>query len=69
MIDDSQFGDDLDLPQTTLTVIFCIVACLERIRGFEKMGLHGVTLSFRAGGRRERMEALSEGIIKPLKGQ
>ena len=43
--------------------------CLERIRGFEKMGLHGVTLSFRAGGRKERMEALSEGIIKPLKGQ
>jgi len=43
-------------------------ACLERIRKLETLGLHGVTLSFRAGGRQQRMEALSEGIIKPLKG-
>jgi len=42
--------------------------CLERIRKLEQLGLHGVTLSFRAGGRRERMEELHEGIIKPLKG-
>jgi len=42
--------------------------CLERMRKLETLGLHGVTLSFRAGGRRQRMEALSEGIIKPLKG-
>ena len=41
--------------------------CLGRIRKLETLGLHGVTLSFRAGGRKERMEALSEGIIKPLK--
>lgn len=41
--------------------------CLDRIRKLEQLGLHGVTLSFRAGGRQARMEALSEGIIQPLK--
>jgi 5,10-methylenetetrahydromethanopterin reductase len=41
--------------------------CLERIRKLETLGLDGVTLAFRAGGRRETMEALHEGIIKPLK--
>ena len=39
--------------------------CLERIRKLDTLGLHGVTLSFRAGGRKERMEAICEGIIKP----
>ena len=38
-----------------------------RIRKLETPELHGVTLSFRSGGRKERMEAFSEGIIKPLK--
>ena len=42
--------------------------CLARIRKLEALGLHGVTLSFRAGGRKERMEELHEEIIKPLKG-
>jgi len=42
--------------------------CLARIRKLEPLGLHGVTLAFRAGGRKERMEELHEGIIKPLKG-
>ncbi|MCP5012564.1 MAG: LLM class flavin-dependent oxidoreductase [Aestuariibacter sp.] len=43
--------------------------CLERIRGLEKLGLHGVTLAFRAGtdGRQARMEALHDGIISRLK--
>ncbi len=43
--------------------------CLERIRKLESLGLHGVTLAFRAGsgGRRARMEALHEGIIRHLK--
>ena len=41
--------------------------CLARIRKLEKLGLDGVTLAFRAGGRRQRMEVLHEGIIKPLK--
>ena len=43
--------------------------CLERIRKLERLGLHGVTLAFRAGagGRRARMEALHEGIIRHLK--
>lgn len=43
--------------------------CLERILMLEKLGLHGVTLAFRAGagGRRARMEALQEGIIRHLK--
>jgi len=41
--------------------------CLERIRNLSKLGLDGVTLSFRAGGRQERMEEIHEGIIKPLK--
>jgi 5,10-methylenetetrahydromethanopterin reductase len=43
--------------------------CLERLRGLEKLGLHGVTLAFRAGagGRQARMEALHEGIIRHLK--
>lgn len=40
--------------------------CLQRIRKLETLGLDGVTLAFRAGGRRQRMEALHEGIIKPL---
>ena len=39
---------------------------LQRIRKLETLGLDGVTLAFRAGGRRQRMEALHEGIIKPL---
>lgn len=42
--------------------------CLENIRELEKLGLHGVTLSFRAGGRKQRMDEIHEGIIKPLKG-
>lgn len=42
--------------------------CLERIRSLEPLGLDGVTLAFRAGGRKETMEELHEGIIKPLKG-
>ncbi len=41
--------------------------CLARIRSFEKLGLDGVTLAFRAGGRKQRMDTLREGIIKPLK--
>ncbi len=41
--------------------------CLERIRKLGALGLDGVTLAFRAGGRKERMEELHEGIIKPLK--
>ena len=40
--------------------------CLERIRKLAKLGLDGVTLAFRAGGRKERMEEIHEGIIKPL---
>jgi 5,10-methylenetetrahydromethanopterin reductase len=42
--------------------------CLERIRSLEPLGLDGVTLAFRAGGRKETMDELHEGIIKPLKG-
>ena len=41
--------------------------CLGRIRQLQTLGLDGVTLAFRAGGRAERMKTLSEGIIKPLK--
>jgi alkanesulfonate monooxygenase SsuD/methylene tetrahydromethanopterin reductase-like flavin-dependent oxidoreductase (luciferase family) len=41
--------------------------CLERIRKLARLGLDGVTLAFRAGGRKERMEEIHEGIIKPLK--
>ena len=41
--------------------------CLDRIRQLQKLGLTGVTLAFRAGGRKARMETLSETIIKPLK--
>ena len=41
--------------------------CLARIQSLEKLGLDGVTLAFRAGGRQQRMETLSERIIKPLK--
>ena len=41
--------------------------CLARIRNLEKLGLDGVTLAFRAGGRTQRMQMLHEGIIKPLK--
>jgi 5,10-methylenetetrahydromethanopterin reductase len=41
--------------------------CLEQIRSLEPLGLHGVTLAFRAGGRKERMQEINEGIIKPLK--
>lgn len=43
--------------------------CLERIRRLEKLGLHGITLAFRAGsgGRRARMEELSTRIIRHLK--
>ncbi|MCP5074233.1 MAG: hypothetical protein GY947_13215 [Rhodobacteraceae bacterium] len=43
--------------------------CLERIQRLEKLGLHGVTLAFRAGagGRQARMEALHDGIIRHLK--
>ncbi len=43
--------------------------CLDRIRMLEKLGLHGVTLAFRAGagGRRKRMEEIRDGIIKHLK--
>jgi 5,10-methylenetetrahydromethanopterin reductase len=42
--------------------------CLERIQMLEKLGLHGVTLAFRAGagGRQARMEELSENIISHL---
>jgi 5,10-methylenetetrahydromethanopterin reductase len=41
--------------------------CLARIQSLEKLGLDGVTLAFRAGGRKQRMETLHEQIIKPLK--
>ena len=43
--------------------------CLDRIQRLEKLGLHGVTLAFRAGsgGRQARMEALHEGIIRHVK--
>ncbi|MCH8277720.1 MAG: LLM class flavin-dependent oxidoreductase [Proteobacteria bacterium] len=41
--------------------------CLARIRNLGKLGLDGVTLAFRAGGRQQRMETLSKEIIKPLK--
>jgi 5,10-methylenetetrahydromethanopterin reductase len=41
--------------------------CLGRIRQLQTLGLDGVTLAFRAGGRAERMKTLSEEIIKPLK--
>ena len=43
--------------------------CLERIQKLEKLGLHGITLAFRAGagGRKARMEELSREIIKHLK--
>ena len=42
---------------------------LERIQKLKKVGLHGITLAFRAGsgGRKGRMEEISEGIIKHLK--
>jgi 5,10-methylenetetrahydromethanopterin reductase len=43
--------------------------CLERIRNLSKLGLDGVTLAFRAGGRKERMDEIREGIIKPIKGK
>ena len=41
--------------------------CLTRIQNLEKLGLDGVTLAFRAGGRKQRMDTLHEEIIKPLK--
>ena len=41
--------------------------CLERIRELGALGLDGVTLAFRAGGRSKRMRALHEGIIKPMR--
>ncbi len=43
-------------------------SCLEQIRQLEKLGLHGMTLSFRAGagGRRARMEEIAEHIISQL---
>ena len=44
--------------------------CLERIKSLkEKTGLDAVTLAFKAGagGRKARMEEISEGIIKHLK--
>lgn len=43
--------------------------CLENIKELEKLGLHGVTLAFRAGGmgRQARMEQISEQLIKHLK--
>ena len=40
--------------------------CLERVKSLEPLGLDRVTLSFRAGGRQQRMEAIHEGIIAPL---
>lgn len=42
--------------------------CLESIKNLGKLGLQGVTLSFRAGagGRQARMEEISEKIIKRL---
>jgi 5,10-methylenetetrahydromethanopterin reductase len=42
--------------------------CLERIKSLGKLGLHGVTLAFRAGagGRLARMQEISEKIIKRL---
>lgn len=43
--------------------------CLKRIQDLASLGLDGVTLAFRAGGRRARMELLHEQIIKPLKEQ
>ena len=41
-------------------------ACLEQIRVLEGVGVHGVTLSFRAGagGRQARMEMIRDEIIK-----
>ncbi len=41
--------------------------CLRRIRELKNLGLDGITQAFRAGGRKETMEALHEKIIKPLK--
>ncbi len=43
--------------------------CLDRIQKLKKLGLHGITLAFRAGagGRKARMEELSREIIKHLK--
>jgi 5,10-methylenetetrahydromethanopterin reductase len=43
--------------------------CLENIKELEKLGLHGVTLAFRAGGmgRLARMEQISDQLIKHLK--
>lgn len=40
--------------------------CLERIRDVGTLGLDRVILAFRAGGRKQRMEALSEHIIRHL---
>jgi 5,10-methylenetetrahydromethanopterin reductase len=50
-----------------LAIVGSADECLARIRKLEALGLDGVTLAFQAGGRRERMEVLHEGIIKPLK--
>lgn len=52
-----------------LAIVGSADECLERIQKLETLGLDGVTLAFQAGGRVERMEALHEGIIKPLKEQ
>ena len=40
--------------------------CLERLGELEKLGLDGVTLSVKSGGRKQRMELIHQGIIKPL---
>jgi 5,10-methylenetetrahydromethanopterin reductase len=41
-------------------------ACLEQIKALEPLGVHGVTLSFRAGagGRQARMEMIQQEIIR-----
>ena len=68
----SQHADHKDVVSAELVDYLAFVGtpekCLERIHMLEALGLDGVTLAFRAGGRRQRMEALYEGIIKPLKG-
>jgi 5,10-methylenetetrahydromethanopterin reductase len=50
-----------------LAVVGTPEQCLARIRDVETLGLDGVTLSFRAGGRQQTMEALSDKIIRHLK--
>lgn len=67
----SQHADHRDVVSSELVDYLAFVGpadkCLQRILQLETLGLDGVTLAFRAGGRKERMEQLHEEIIKPLK--